>query len=65
VTRLQSSARAKAYFQDYAQELAEDIGSINKDAAWPNNHIDWEAAADELLTDYTEVEIGGITYYYR
>lgn len=55
----------ESYFEDYAKELAEDIGSINKDATWPNNHIDWEAAADELKQDYTEVDFGGETYLMR
>src|SRR5690349_9754034 len=30
------------HFEDYAQEFAEDIGAINRDASWPNNCIDWE-----------------------
>ena len=36
-----------SYFEDYAQELADDIGAINSDATWPNNCIDWERAARE------------------
>ena len=38
---------------------------VNADAAWPANHIDWEAAADALLIDYTEVDFAGETYYIR
>lgn len=53
------------YFQDYAQEFAEDIGAIDRDAAWPLQHIDWEAAADELKMDYTSVTIQGEDYWYR
>lgn len=53
------------HFEDYAQELAEDIGAVNRDAEWPARHIDWKAAADELLMDYTETEIEGTTYWYR
>lgn len=53
------------YFEDYARELAEDLGIVNSDAEWPNNHIDWEAAADELLIEYTSFEIDGQTYYAR
>jgi hypothetical protein len=60
VTLIRSS-----YFQDYAQELAEDIGAINRDAAWPNNHIDWESAAEELSNDYGNVEFDGVEYPYR
>lgn len=55
----------ESHFEDYAQELAEDIGAVNKDAKWPNNHIDWEAAADELRQDYTELDFGGETYLMR
>lgn len=54
-----------SYFEQYAEELADDIGAIDKEARWPVNHIDWKAAADELRQDYTEVEIRGISYQYR
>ena len=53
------------YFEQYAQELAEDIGAINRDATWPNNHIDWEAAADALKADYTSVDYDGVEYWIR
>lgn len=54
-----------SYFKDYAMELAEDIGAINPDAAWPANCIDWDRAARELQMDYTSVDYSGITYWYR
>lgn len=50
------------YFVEYAKELAYDVGAIDNDAAWPCTHIDWDAAADELRMDYTEVEYEGSTY---
>jgi hypothetical protein len=53
------------YFEEYAQELAGDIGAIQADAKWPNNHIDWTAAADELKGDYTAIEYNGDTYWGR
>lgn len=53
------------YFTEYAQELAEDIGVLDRDARWPANHIDWEAAANELKIDYNEVDYDGVTYYVR
>lgn len=56
---------ADSYFEDYARELAEDIGAVNADAPWPNNFIDWERAADALKIDYTSVEIDGRDYWYR
>lgn len=54
-----------SYFKDYAQELAEDIGAINSDAAWPAYCIDWDRAARELQMDYSTVEYDGVTYWYR
>lgn len=54
-----------SYFTEYAQQLAEDCGMVNGDATWPNNHIEWEAAADELKIDYTEVDFDGVAYYIR
>jgi len=55
----------ESYFREYTEEFAEDIGAIGRDRTWPLNHIDWEAAANELLIDYSSVEFDGITYYYR
>jgi hypothetical protein len=55
----------ESYFQTYAESMAEDIGAVNSDAKWPNNHIDWEAAADELRQDYTEVTFKKVTYLMR
>lgn len=55
----------ESYFTEYAQELAEDIGAIDKDAGWPLSHIDWNAAADALKMDYISVEFDGDTYYVR
>lgn len=54
-----------SYFEDYAQELAEDIGAINSNATWPNNCIDWERAARELRMDYTSIDFDGVTYWIR
>lgn len=53
------------FFEDYARELAEDIGAILRNAEWPNNHIDWTAAAEALQQDYSIVEIKGADYWYR
>jgi hypothetical protein len=56
---------AGSYFKEYAQELAEDIGAINKSNEWPNYCIDWERAARELKIDYTSVDVNGETYWFR
>lgn len=47
--------------EDFAQDMAEQTGSIDRNASWPQNCIDWEQAARELMYDYTEA--GG--YYFR
>jgi antirestriction protein len=54
-----------SYFKEYAQELAEDVGAIPDDAAWPCTCIDWERAARELRMDYTAAEYDGVTYWFR
>lgn len=40
--------------EDFAQETAESLGAVDKDATWPRNCIDWEYAAKELMYDYSE-----------
>ena len=54
-----------SYFRTYAEELADDIGAIPRDAGWPMNCIDWEQAARELRYDYSGVDIDGVTYWTR
>ena len=56
---------AESYFQEYAQELAEDCGMVDTSASWPMNCIDWEQAARELQMDYTYILIHDTTYWYR
>ena len=56
---------AESYFQEYAQNLAEDCGMVDTSARWPMNCIDWEQAARELQMDYSSIEICGVTYWYR
>lgn len=54
-----------SYFEDYARQLAEDVGAIHSDAKWPCTCIDWKEAADELKQDYSAIEFDGITYWTR
>lgn len=52
------------YFVDYTKELLEDCGYIPKDfPSWIE--IDWKSTADNVLMDYTSIDIGDETYYYR
>ena len=53
------------HFVKYAEQLADDIGAIDLNHKWPHNHIDWEAAADELQGDYCAVDFDGETYFVR
>lgn len=54
-----------SYFEEYAQELADDIGAVPNDARWPLTCIDWKKAARELSYDYTIIDFGGEQYYIR
>lgn len=53
------------YFEEYAQEMAVDMGAIQPQAPWPTNHIDWDAACDELKQDYRSVPFGDEVYWVR
>lgn len=52
-------------FEDYARELADDIGAVDHNAGWPTGYIDWERAAAALATDYVSVDFLGYSYYVR
>ena len=56
---------ADGYFQEYAQDLAEECGMVDTNARWPMNCIDWEQATRELQMDYSNILIHGSTYWYR
>ena len=53
------------YFEEYARQLAEDVGSITDNMTWPCNFIDWQEAAEQLQMDYSSIEIAGTTFWYR
>lgn len=54
----------ESYWEDYVQELLEDIGDIPRDL--PHYLvIDWEATARNIAYDYTIVDFGGVDYYIR
>lgn len=53
------------YFEDYARELADDLGLVSNSDQWPGRCIDWDAAAEELKADYTSVEVRGSDYWVR
>lgn len=56
----------ETYFHEYAQDFAEDMhGDAIRNASWPMNHIDWDAATESLRMDYSTVEFEDATYLYR
>jgi antirestriction protein len=40
--------------EEFAQDFADNIGAIDREAKWPQTCIDWEWAAKELMYDYSE-----------
>ena len=46
-----------SFFEQYARDLAEDVGAINGEESWPCDHIDWGAAASALQGDYFSAEL--------
>lgn len=40
--------------EDFAQEIADQLGLIDENVQWPYSCIDWERAAHELMYDYCE-----------
>jgi antirestriction protein len=40
--------------EDFARNMADDLGVIDKNPSWPYTCIDWEQAASELMYDYAE-----------
>jgi len=41
--------------EDFAQNLADDLGAIDRNLTWPMYCIDWEQAARDLMMDYYEI----------
>ena len=51
-------------WDSYVRQLAEDIEGIDL-SQWPYNRIDWDAAANDLLVDYTTITFRGQDFYVR
>lgn len=55
----------ETHFKEYAKSYARDVVGINRDDyQWPLNCIDWDEAAEQLRSDFSEVIINGETYYF-
>ena len=54
-----------SYFNEYAMDLAEELGCLDDVRHWPATCIDWDRAAWELQMDYSSVKFDGVTYWVR
>lgn len=53
-------------FTDYCKEMLEDCGELPRGLPWYiENAIDWEQVAENLQSDYSEVQYQGTTYLVR
>lgn len=53
----------ESHFTDYCEELVCDCYDLKGLPTFV--HIDWEATAREMRVDYFEIDIDGVTYFYR
>ena len=53
--------------EDFARDHAHETGVVDTTAQWPNNYIDWVAAARGLEYDFNFVDApdGGVYVFYR
>ena len=51
------------HWVDFVQQDTDELGYVKSDAWWIE--IDWEATAKNVAMDYTEIDLGGHTYYAR
>jgi hypothetical protein len=56
---------SELYFEDYARQLAEDLGYIKHDAQWPYTWIDWSRACQDLKQDYMAIDFDGVEFWMR
>jgi hypothetical protein len=49
---------AKEYFDDTSEPETREVAQ-----SWPFKHIDWDAAADDLQSSFTDVTFDGVTYW--
>ena len=54
-----------SYFNEYAMDLAEELGCLADVRHWPATCIDWDQAARDLQMDYSSVKFDGVTYWGR
>ena len=47
--------------EEFARDMADQLGSVNDNVKWPYTCIDWELAGRKLMYDYFEMD----GYYFR
>ena len=47
--------------EEFAENIANELGLIDQKVSWPYTCIDWERASRDLMYDYTEQD----GYYFR
>lgn len=53
-----------SYFTEYAEDMVKDCDGLPREI--PSYiEIDWEATAENLKVDYSDINIDGETYWYR
>lgn len=50
--------------REFAMQMADNIGAIDQNLAWPHTCIDWEWAAKELMMDYSVYVAADYKRYY-
>ena len=60
----ESTAIPDSEFEDYARQLAEDIGYVGHNNPM-EDYIDWGRWAEDLKMDYTSFDFYGETYWVR
>lgn len=67
VSGLDYFVRSDTFTNEWVREYAVEIGAISSayDLPWPLLHIDWEAAANDIKSDFSHFDLGDDTYYGR
>ena len=55
---------AESYFEEYAQDLAEDLGLVDRENSM-SPYIDWAAWARDCQMDYSSVVLDDCMFYFR
>lgn len=51
--------------EEFAQDLAESCGYLDRGSSWPYTYIDWEAATRDLMFGYTEYRVDGVSFIWQ